>query len=119
MSRPVVEITDEMILSRLISGDKLTVTGLASLLELRREIVRRKVFQMVDEGKILRKRESENQRAPYLYFVEHPTAPTVIAHGEFEIPQRLITRNLTGEIKGYDAELNNRMALCMTLSRIA
>lgn len=111
------EIPDEMILARLESGDKLTLARLAARLHMREEKVRKKLLIMVAQGKVIRERENASPNTPYLYYVD--AAQTVIAGGAFEIPTPFVPVLMTGELKGYDAALSQRTALCMSIRRAA
>lgn len=112
-----VEITDEMILSRMTSGDKITLARLASKLKLGEEKVRKKLLSMVNQGKVTREREGTTMSSSYLYFVDHVDLP--IANGAYEIPTPFVGVNLTGELVGYAQEMNARAALCMSIRRVA
>lgn len=109
------EITDEMVLSRLVSGEKITLTRLSSRLKMSDDKVRRKLLQMVHQGKVKQEREGASMTTPYLYFVD--SAP--IADGAFEIPTPFVGVNLTGNLTGYDASFTRMRDLCMSIRRAA
>lgn len=118
MSRPPkAEITDEMILSRMEFGETTTVKRMARRLSTAEERVRVKMNQLVDEGKILRKRESAAMNSFFLYFLDEKSEP--IAGGAFEIPTPFVGVNLSGELTGFGAEIERRAALCMLVRRYA
>lgn len=108
------EIPEEMILSRMESGDRLSVARIAARLNMSPDKVRRKLLDLVAQGKIKREREGKSANLAYLYFVEHPQ---IIANGEFEIPTPFVGVNLEGELVGYGAALNARTSLCMSIRR--
>ena len=109
------EVTEEMILERMASGDKLTLARLAARLKMSEDKVRRKLLLLVSQGKVKRERDGITMSDPYLYFVD--CAP--IAGGEFEIPTPFIGVNMTGELTGFAAEMERRAALCMLVRRYA
>ena len=110
------EIPDEVILSRMETGDRLSAGRIAARLNMGEDKVRRKLSDLMARGKIKREREGKSSNLAYLYFIEHPK---VIANGEFEIPTPFVGVNLEGELVGYGAALNERASLCMTLRRTA
>jgi DNA-binding transcriptional ArsR family regulator len=110
------EIPDELILSRMENGDKLTATRIAARLAMSPEKVRKKLLSLVAQGKVKREREGKSLNLAYLYFVEQAQ---IIAGGAYEIPTPFVGVNLTGELVGYAQEMNARAALCMTLRRVA
>lgn len=111
----LARLTDELVLSKMKQGVGYSPTDSASRLGYRTEPVRKVLIMMLLDGRVVVRKRDDRHNAYYL-----PAEPeTKVSHGEFEVPTQPIHINLSGELVGYDAALNARASLCMTLRRIA
>lgn len=109
------KLTEELVLSKMKSGVGYSPTDIATRLGYRTENVRRILMTLMLNGRVIVRKRDDRHNAYYL----PAEAETKVSHGEFEIPTQPIHINLTGELTGFDAEIERRAALCMLVRRYA